>query len=62
MTSIDIDIQIYCGGCGAGLCHQTHDSSSRHRGREPSFTVEPCEACVNAARNEGYDERASEEE
>lgn len=47
MTEITIDIQIYCGNCGAGLCRNTS-------GRGGCFTVDPCEKCLEDARKEGH--------
>ncbi len=52
MPSLDIDVsvefEVWCS-CGAGLCRQTTVDGT-------SITVEPCEACCEKARDEGYDE------
>lgn len=47
-TVIEADIQVWCGGCGAGLCHQAQ--ASGHMG----VSVEPCERCLATARDDGY--------
>ena len=48
---ISVEIEIWCA-CGVGLCNQTTDSSRRGK---PSFTVDPCDKCLDKARQEGYD-------
>jgi 2-polyprenyl-3-methyl-5-hydroxy-6-metoxy-1,4-benzoquinol methylase len=52
-VEVTIDFEVWCGTCGAGLCHQTHERSG-------GITVDACEACIeeakNSARSEGYDE------
>ena len=37
---VEIDIPVYCGNCGRGICHLV----SVHNG---SFEVVPCEWCVS---------------
>ena len=49
-TVIEIDIQVWCGGCGAGLCHQAQ--ACGHMG----ISVEPCEQCLTKAKDDGYAE------
>jgi len=46
--NVDVNIEVWCS-CGEGLCGQT-------RAQRGSFTVEPCEKCLENARQEGYDE------
>ena len=55
MPEITIDIEVWCS-CGEGLCHQ----SSEHAGNRTGIDVEPCEKCINAARQEGHDEGYTE--
>ena len=52
MPLIDIDIEVYCDKCGAGLCGQTTAVNTRSRGA-PSFRVAPCERCLETARDGG---------
>jgi len=54
MPDVTIDVEVYCARCGAGLCNQTESTFTRTR-QQPSFRVEPCEKCLEAAREEGYD-------
>ena len=45
----DVNIDVWCAKCGAGLCNQT----TVKRG---SFYVEPCEECIRQSRSDGYEE------
>lgn len=60
MPIAEIDIEIYCGRCGAGLCNNTSFVSTRNRS-QPSFRVDPCEKCLDEARQEGRDEVEDDE-
>lgn len=44
-----IDVQVWCGGCNAGLCGQSSTNGTE-------ITVEPCEICLEGAEGKGYDE------
>ena len=44
MPTIEAEFEVFCA-CGNGLCSNTSDS-----------TVEPCEKCLERARDEGYRE------
>ncbi len=61
MPSFDVEIEfeVYCATCGAGLCGQSDGS---HGSRGPRVDVEVCETCVNNARDEGYQEGYDEAE
>ena len=52
-----IEFEVWCS-CGNGLCGQAKD-------RKDGIEVEPCKKCLEAAReegyNEGYNERGSED-
>jgi len=61
MPIAEIEIEIYCAQCGAGLCNQTEFATTRGRGL-PSFRVEPCEKCLNEAREEAREEGRRESE
>ena len=50
MPSFEIDFEVFCGTCGAGLCNQSDTRKSRSRG-ENQVTVEACEYCINQATN-----------
>lgn len=60
MPIAEIDIEIYCGKCGAGMCNNTSFASTRNRS-QPSFRVDPCEKCLEEARQEGRDEVEDDE-
>jgi hypothetical protein len=49
-----INIDIYCGTCGAGLCRTSSADTNRSGGHR--ITVNACETCVQSARDEGYGE------
>ena len=55
MPDVTIDVEVYCACCGAGLCSQTESTNGHNRG-EAQFRVDPCERCLDAAKNKGYDE------
>ncbi len=44
---IEVEVEVYCGICRAHLCNQSE-------GGENEVTVEPCEACLENATDEGY--------
>lgn len=52
-TTLEVDIEVWCLQCGAGLCHVA--KACGHHG----ISVEPCKQCMAQARegsyNEGYD-------
>lgn len=58
---IEIDFEVFCGGCGAGICNNA-DTRASHRRGMPQVVVEPCERCLEIARNEGRDEKEKEYE
>lgn len=49
---LNIDFEVWCS-CGNSLCNQ---ASTNNSGKSPSVTIEPCEKCINSARDEGYDD------
>lgn len=59
MLYVLVNVEVYCQRCGAGLCNQTEATAGHYRG-EPQFRVEPCEKCLEEARDDahsdGYDE------
>lgn len=68
MPSVDVEVEVYCDGCGAGLCNNTRVGTTRGRGQQ-YFSVSPCEKCIDQAKDEafkegrqaGYNERLQEE-
>ena len=55
MPAIEVDIEIFCAGCGAGLCKQATATRTAYK-QQPAFQVEPCETCLDVAKQQGYDE------
>lgn len=54
MPLAEIDIEVYCDTCGAGLCNESHFAVTRTR-QQPSLRVNVCESCIEAAEQRGYD-------
>ena len=48
MPSFDLEFEVFCGTCGAGLCNQSDSRKSRRRG-EAQVTVEVCQTCIEKA-------------
>ena len=44
----DVDFEVFCGTCGAGLCHACDTRHSRRR-QMPQVTVEVCQNCIDNA-------------
>lgn len=59
MPEIEINIDVYCGKCGDGLCNQTTSESGSYN-RPPHFSVAPCERCLGDGYAEGKEEGHSE--
>ena len=53
MPNVTLNVEVYCS-CGEGLCNQTDTSQDRYG--NPALTVTPCEKCLKAAHDEGFDE------
>jgi hypothetical protein len=48
------NIDCYCE-CGEPICDLVTVKDT-DRGRSPRFIIQPCEKCIKAAKEEGYDE------
>jgi hypothetical protein len=48
MPSFEVEFEVFCGTCGAGLCNQSDTRKSRRRG-ENQVTVEVCQTCIEKA-------------
>ena len=54
MPSIEAEFELFCGGCRAGICNNATEGKTKGRGM-PYFEIEPCDACLEKARDEGKD-------
>lgn len=52
MPGIEVEIELYCARCGAGICS---NGTARRQGRAPAFDIEPCEKCLSDENDVGYD-------
>lgn len=59
MPEISVNVEVYCAWCNNGLCNQTESTTARGRG-EPCFRVDPCERCLERAREEGREDKKAE--
>lgn len=53
---VDIDFEVYCGTCGAGLCSESDTRRSRNR-NELQVTVNACPNCMDGKDEEIKDLR-----
>lgn len=51
MPSIDVEIEVYCDRCGAGLCGDTNVINKRN---QSAFSVSPCSRCLEREYDLGY--------
>jgi hypothetical protein len=56
-TSIDVDFEVYCGTCGAGLCSVSDTRKSNNRGYL-QVTVDACPDCMKEKEDEIDDLKA----
>lgn len=45
----EIEFEVWCEDCGAGLCRDTRVNSQ-------NIFVKPCSACLDSKRDEGYED------
>lgn len=50
-TEVNVDFEVYCGTCGAGLCGVSDTRKSRNRGYL-QVTVDACPDCMKAKDTE----------
>jgi hypothetical protein len=60
-VEVDVDFEVFCARCGAGLCNQSDTRTSRNR-KYPQVTVEPCERCLENAAEEARQKAMEEAE
>lgn len=44
-TEVEVEFEVFCGRCGAGLCSQSTGRNSSRR-NTPQVEVMPCERCT----------------
>ena len=54
MPDVTVEVEIYCGTCGEGLCNQSASGETNRRGA-PFISVDACPKCMAAAEERGYD-------
>jgi hypothetical protein len=59
MPELPLEFEVYCQ-CGAGMCRNCSEGRRTNGRGVPYITIEPCERCLEAARDEGR--REAEEE
>jgi hypothetical protein len=50
--SADIEFEVFCSKCGAGLCNRS-DAASDRKGHRVS--IEPCSKCLEVEYDDGYE-------
>lgn len=50
---VEVDFEVFCAKCGAGLCNQSEGGNTNGR-KTPYVSVEPCENCLEAVKDGGY--------
>lgn len=62
-VDVDVDFEVFCGTCGAGLCNDTETGNTNRR-RMPYVHVKPCGDCMEKeyarGHEAGYNEATSE--
>lgn len=54
MPSFEVEFEVFCANCGAGLCSISTGGNSSRRNM-PFVSVEPCPKCISYAEDKGYD-------
>lgn len=54
MPSFEVDFEVYCNACGAGLCHAAETGVTRSR-RALCVRIEPCEDCMRNNHEAGLE-------
>ena len=53
MPTLELEFEVFCSVCGAGLCNNSSEGRNSH---SQYISLEPCENCLEQAREEGRDE------
>ncbi len=63
MPVFEVEFEVYCAKCGAGLCNNTKTNDARYSysgAHMAILEVAPCENCLNEARDDGYEKGVNE--
>lgn len=52
-VEINVEFEVFCENCGAGLCNQSKGGQTYGRG-QPYVSVKPCEKCIAFAKEESF--------
>ena len=52
----DLDFEVWCSKCGAGLCGNATVKPHQGYGGSQRVYIDPCEKCLDVAASDGYDE------
>lgn len=54
-TEVEVEFEVFCAGCGTGLCGVSRTGNTSHRGM-PYVEVEPCSNCLERAIEKSYED------
>lgn len=57
MPELEVNFDVYCASCGAGLCGNTTVSQGRYRAK---LEIEPCDECITKANQDGFQDGKAE--
>lgn len=53
MPAIEVDIELYCGRCGEGICANGTATAKR---RKECFVIDPCERCLQKESDNAFED------
>lgn len=53
MPTLELDFEVFCAECGAGLCNNVQEGRTPKRGM-PFIEVAPCEHCTKRLEDNAY--------
>lgn len=58
-VDVELEVEIFCATCGAGLCKGSTAVKTRNR-QADAINVEACLKCLSNSFNEGYEKARAE--
>ena len=58
-VDVEIDVEVFCATCGAGLCNKSTAGKTRNR-QVDCIEVEACAKCMGNAEDKGYEKARAE--